>query len=210
MSYASALDTVKRKFRAEMQAQSIPRIDLDAIYHMHFDVLDRGWIPLYRTTSYIKALLPDGRILESPMPSEKDGWEEVEEIRWQKGEAFARGVVGLQKKKKSVQVGDCFEFGSGDDQEYLDVPFEHEAARCWANDMVPVLLTVEQDGDTSRGTSILEVRKFRKPLSRSRVFEHHYQDPLQYMKDAPRGPYDDSDWPDGSHPRRVIQEPKKK
>ncbi|MHC4643950.1 MAG: hypothetical protein ACYTBJ_00510 [Planctomycetota bacterium] len=111
-----------------------------------------GSIDKYEYTSWLKAKLPDGRIVESPLPDPKDGWEEIWSDRWQESDVMSYdGVVRVLPhikltgmdidQKKRLPMGDALD--------------------CWTKDM-DRLLRGQRIGSTYSFAVILEAKKFRR------------------------------------------------
>ncbi len=142
-------------------------------------------------TSYIRASLPDGVIIESPMPSAADGWVEIWSDKWQRGECMAAQGSGL----------DLYVADKWGNKETLALRGDQEN---WLRDMRTLLVNaISTDFGVCKAASILEVRKFTRPplVQQERA---RYSDASVDLRLESAGEYDDSCWPAGAHARQVL------
>jgi len=108
-------------------------------------------------TAWIKAKLADGRVVESPMPSPKDGWVETWSERWQEGECAT--LAG--SAANTVHCQDVWHpTGTTTDLQF----FEGSPEALWVRDMRGPLVKRRSVGATTIQPSILEAKRFERKV----------------------------------------------
>lgn len=144
----------------------------------------------YNMTSWIKAKLPDGRVIESPPVD--DSWEEVYSDRWQEGEAsFQREGT----PQDTLVVDDKF------DDEPVHLPMQGEHQECWLRDMKPILHEVQMDGNTAKQADVLGAKRYRKEKE-SKALDPEVAAAKERSIDdwEASKSYDNPSWPERGHP----------
>jgi hypothetical protein len=179
----------------------------------------------YEETSWLKARLPDNRILEAPMPDGR-GWEETYSETWQPGEAHLcfYGPVGNDDR---AGIFDEFIY---DVNNPLRVPITAKNQRMWWKDMAHLFQTFEKKGPVTIGSSIIAAKKFRRRVKPKPSFGYIGHDvdggrgqgclttfdyePTEEqswtLKEGVRQKAEalyapNPDWPESGHPSRTIQ-----
>ncbi len=118
-------------------------------------------------TSWVRAQLPDGRVVESPMPT-GDGWVEEYADRFQPGEAVVE-VHGSENDDCSFSFRDELS-GEG---VVTEVVFAGDAQACWARDMIPVIATPFDDVAAERYACVLAYRVLRRKPPREQTSKRY-------------------------------------
>jgi hypothetical protein len=153
----------------------------------------------FEQTSWLQAKMPDGRVVESPMPLAKDGWEETWSETWKEDEC---GVC-TSIKPKDQRVDDAGDHPYGTPwlrisdvftDEPIEMPIGHDGLRAWFHDMAYPIYSSKKIGhekgcDVYGRAVVLKAKVFRREIEESNYrrggaikgyVNFDYEMPLEY------------------------------